>query len=779
MDLTNTDGSSLSKQDQNNPTRLDNTTLPHRIYNQQTNIQRIQTLLPQAKFEEIFPIKNALYTYDGFLKAAAKYEKFCDEVPTQTSSTPIADIKDQICKKEIATLFALLLHFSVKKIPTAQIDNTRDLWDHGLLFVKQDGCPAATATCQLHDTASSFFPPVTGKQYYARGPAALEGNHKYGRFSSIFLGDKSTLLDDPDILETSTLTAFGTAFYLYMTAQFNTPATHDIATGFWSPNNADIGNQLAAGFGLVLFVIEEELCHSEPTKLDETIKAYVQFRTVLGLDYDYNETMHCTDMVMIPADGANIINIFWNRDYTSTTAKCRVTSKESEFTVYEPNGHANCLTQVQTEIDNETSNPTPDNTIDLAKQDELYSVDSSHNVTFILPRLTDIVEVSTPQLALAASPSDPANLTLFKLILPETKFNTLTTGRNNVFKYSELEKAVKIYPFFCGEHPSIQVSDTQSVKDDLLKQACTQDIATLLAHIAYRTRPKTITNEGWKHALSHSADTVCSNSTTAPTATCQYINWNSQFFKPDTASNQSFYPRGALMLTGNDQYGLFSRNILGSKHYLLTHADRVENESWEAIVSAMWLYMIPVSPKPSMHQIAIGSWTPNLKDKINNIESGFGASILVSKPELCAATMIEEMELLGHYYTETLTFLEGTRLATDFIRCDGMNLFNQDSDTYLPFFWNTTPSTISPASCVLGFQQTAFSVFRPESYAECLQWINDEDYDPGIYNLSICVKIKLYNDTISYREIFILVFAIFRLIFNLLILNHHKKTKFI
>ena len=44
---------------------------------------------------------SAIYTYDDFLRAVAKFPKFCNEIPTGSSAKI-----DDICKSEIATLMA-------------------------------------------------------------------------------------------------------------------------------------------------------------------------------------------------------------------------------------------------------------------------------------------------------------------------------------------------------------------------------------------------------------------------------------------------------------------------------------------------------------------------------------------------------------------------------------------------------------------------------------------------------------------------------------------------
>ena len=46
-----------------------------------------------------------------------------------------------------------------------------------------------------------------------------------------------------------------------------------------------------------------------------------------------------------------------------------------------------------------------------------------------------------------------------------------------------------------------------------------------------------------------------------------------------------------------------------------------------AFSSALWLYMTPQVPKPSIHDIVTGFFSPNSSEISTNILAGFGATI--------------------------------------------------------------------------------------------------------------------------------------------------------
>jgi hypothetical protein len=76
-------------------------------YAAKPNAVRVKSILSEYKFDELFPNKNALYTYDGFIKAVAKYPMFCGEYNVNSSDLNLENI-DNACKRELS---ALLAHF--------------------------------------------------------------------------------------------------------------------------------------------------------------------------------------------------------------------------------------------------------------------------------------------------------------------------------------------------------------------------------------------------------------------------------------------------------------------------------------------------------------------------------------------------------------------------------------------------------------------------------------------------------------------------------------------
>ncbi len=65
------------------------------------NVQRVERVFSEAKYDEWTTGRNAIYTYNNFLRAVAKYPAFCG-----LSNSPRGLSADDTCKREIAALFA-------------------------------------------------------------------------------------------------------------------------------------------------------------------------------------------------------------------------------------------------------------------------------------------------------------------------------------------------------------------------------------------------------------------------------------------------------------------------------------------------------------------------------------------------------------------------------------------------------------------------------------------------------------------------------------------------
>ena len=69
------------------------------------NVRRIMEVFSEDDFEHLFPQHNRHFTYDSFLVAAGLYPKFCNE-----DDPSLGLNQADVCKRELATLFAHIIH---------------------------------------------------------------------------------------------------------------------------------------------------------------------------------------------------------------------------------------------------------------------------------------------------------------------------------------------------------------------------------------------------------------------------------------------------------------------------------------------------------------------------------------------------------------------------------------------------------------------------------------------------------------------------------------------
>ena len=97
-------------------------------------------------------------------------------------------------------------------------------------------------------------------------------------------------------------------------------------------------------------------------------------------------------------------------------------------------------------------------------------------------------------------------------------------------------------------------------------------------------------------------------------AACDYAsdNWSSIAWPPQP--NVQYYGRGPFQLSWNYNYGPFSQVMTGDSMTLLANPDLVQTNGYTAFASALWFYMTPTDPKPSMHEVATKLFVPNWTD---------------------------------------------------------------------------------------------------------------------------------------------------------------------
>lgn len=200
--------------------------------------------LNAAAWKHLFPHQNALYTYDAFQRAAARFPKFLNEGDDQTRRRELAAFLANVSQETSGGWDAVPGGYTT--------------W--GLYFTEEK------TNATYNDTSKHDYPAVAGKTYHGRGPAQLSWNYNYGQFSQAWFGDKSILLNDPDRVCKDPELAWASAIWFWMTAQHPKPSCHEAIVG-------------QKGFGATINIINGGIECGKGTELPQTRHRIDFYRT--------------------------------------------------------------------------------------------------------------------------------------------------------------------------------------------------------------------------------------------------------------------------------------------------------------------------------------------------------------------------------------------------------------------------------------------------------------------------------------------------------------------
>ncbi|KAI9205483.1 lysozyme-like domain-containing protein [Polychytrium aggregatum] len=179
-----------------------------------------------------------------------------------------------------------------------------------------------------------------------------------------------------------------------------------------------------------------------------------------------------------------------------------------------------------------------------------------------------------------------------------------------------------------------------------------------------------------------------------------------------------YFGRGAKQLTYSYNYAPFSQIIYGDAGVLLNDPDQVAT-SWLSLASAIFFFVFPQSPKPSMLEVIDGTWVPNAADKGKLLGNNFPTTIQIINAECQAATTPANAQNRIDYYKAFAQDL-GLDISQENMACAGMGLFGADSSTSsVPLYWDKSWS--SQYGCDLVTWQTPFSALITGQYVACVE----------------------------------------------------------
>ncbi|QEU96017.1 chitinase [Streptomyces kanamyceticus] len=196
-------------------------------------------VVSEAQFNEMFPNRNAFYTYNGLTAALSAYPGFA-----QTGS-------DTVRKQEAAAFLANVSHET-----------------GGLVYVVEQNTSNYPHYC---DATQPYGCPAGNDKYYGRGPIQLSWNFNYKAAGDALGID---LLNNPDLVQNDAAVAWKTGLWYWNT---------QTGPGTMTPHDAMVNS---AGFGETIRSINGTLeCNGgNPSQVQSRIDSYKRYAQILGVD---------------------------------------------------------------------------------------------------------------------------------------------------------------------------------------------------------------------------------------------------------------------------------------------------------------------------------------------------------------------------------------------------------------------------------------------------------------------------------------------------------------
>lgn len=205
-------------------------------------------VVSEAQFNQLFPARNAFYSYAGLVAAMSAYPAIFN-----TGS-------DTVKKQEAAAFLAHIDHET-----------------SGLLYIRESN----QANWPLYCQSGGQYPCAPGQQYYGRGPIQLSWNYNYGAAGDA-LG--LNLLADPDMVARDATVAWKTAVWYWVT-QYGGAAM--------PPHQAMV---YSVGFAETIRAVNGGLECNQPAgssgnlQMQSRVAIYLSFTQILGVPAGNNLT---------------------------------------------------------------------------------------------------------------------------------------------------------------------------------------------------------------------------------------------------------------------------------------------------------------------------------------------------------------------------------------------------------------------------------------------------------------------------------------------------------
>lgn len=307
------------------------------------NVRRVESIVDEATFNYIFPLRRPEYTYRGFLQAVAKFPSVCGSYTDGRNA-------DAFCRKTLATMFA---HFAQE---TGGHEDWRpeEGYRQGLMYVREAGFTeqsngyngeCAADTWMTRTWPCGRWPDGRFKSYFGRGAKQLSYHYNYGPFSDAMYGDVHVLLDAPERVADTWLNLASATFFLVY-PQPPKPSMLLAVDGTWVPNAADRAAGRVSGFGITTMIMNGGIeCGGtgpEHPASANRITYYRAFAAKLGVPIDPSEKLGCRNMQQFTADSAGALPIYWENNWTENPG-CKLVNYQTPNSALKPGDYVKCV----------------------------------------------------------------------------------------------------------------------------------------------------------------------------------------------------------------------------------------------------------------------------------------------------------------------------------------------------------------------------------------------------------------------------------------------------
>lgn len=195
-------------------------------------------------------------------------------------------------KRELAAFLANISH------ETTGMGSADESKTWGLYWREEVAWQTGSSTDIGYAVDHAIYPPWPGKSYHGRGPIQLSYNYNYGQVSEFLYGDKTVLLERPELLLQGDATrAFMTAIWFWMTPQNPKPSCHDVMVGNWEPTAEDReAGRDQSTFGMTVNIINGGLeCNTgspDDYRVLDRIGFYQRYASIMDVEIEAMNNCH-------------------------------------------------------------------------------------------------------------------------------------------------------------------------------------------------------------------------------------------------------------------------------------------------------------------------------------------------------------------------------------------------------------------------------------------------------------------------------------------------------